>query len=656
MPRFRTTQSQVLSTISMESRAIAPRPFPQRERSRRRRARVTLEQLEPRLCLSSGGTLSTDSATGDTVPMPPFPAGSILTITATLTTTDQDENGEGEPLVIQSSGGFNTTITDYSAPHVFQYRATQANEVFTVSVPNSDGDENAIVNIDINSTSQQRYTDQQKADFAKLSADWNIVAAGGAIITAGALAVPDPSISKAIALGFGVGSGVAWLISSIYGRMALDPSDPNFTVLAQPSIPTYTPMTAQTGLTQAEADAFNALYSNEYQMVGVSQAVVTTINRAQGAFDAGNLTDENLQLQHLQQLDQQLATLTSADASLRTNLTSVFAAAGVNQAVQSSDALTFETNVANGGSPQLPSFVTSQLTQLGATSADIAQITQTAFVQDTTQVAGNYPAMLSNSTLLADLQAAAQALQQQVVTGGLSPSSISGQVGPPTATNVTTPTVTGTAPAGSTVQVFAALSNGTPVMVGQTAVGASGQWSITSSKLANGTYVFSMNVVASDGSVLPTTLGTIVIDTTAPEVSAVSYTKATGQVVITLQDPGSGGFDLSSLMNPANYAARSGKSAKSKAYQIGGLSVASGTANTETVTFNLLTSKKLKHLPRSFYLAILSGGVRNAAGTALSGEFKGTLPSGNGQPGGNFVALVPIKIKATHPKGGGKKK
>jgi hypothetical protein len=69
-----------------------------------------------------------------------------------------------------------------------------------------------------------------------------------------------------------------------------------------------------------------------------------------------------------------------------------------------------------------------------------------------------------------------------------------------------------------------------------------------------------------------------------------------------------------------------------------------------------LTSQKVKHLPKSFYLAIVSGGVRNAAGTPLDGEFQSTPPSGNGQAGGDFVALVPIKIKATHPKHGGKKK
>jgi hypothetical protein len=328
----------------------------------------------------------------------------------------------------------------------------------------------------------------------------------------------------------------------------------------------------------------------------------------------------------------------------------------VNQVVQPGDVYTFETSVANNGQPQLPDFMTSELNQLGATSAEVAQITQTMIVTDTSQAAGTYPAINSNSTLLADLQSAAGDLQQQVVTGGLSPSSITGLVGRSSATNVTTPTVTGTAPAGSTVQVFAALGTGTPVLIGQTAVGANGQWSVTSGKLANGTYTFSMNVVAADGSVLPSTLGTVVIDTTAPDVTAVSYTAKTGQVAITFQDTGGGGFDPSSLMNLANYAARAGKSAKSKAYQIGALSVAAGAPGTETVTFNLLTSKKVKHLPRSFYLVIHSGGVRSAAGTPLAGVFKGTLPSGTGQPGGDFLAQVPIKIKATHPKRGGKKK
>jgi hypothetical protein len=661
MHRSRTTQSQVPPPVSMERQGITPRSAARHDPARRRRARIVVEQLEPRLCLSSGGTLSTDGTSPETVPMPPFAAGSILTITATLTTSDQDENGEGEALLVQSSGGFSATISDFSSPHVYQYRATQANETFTVSISSADSDESAVVNIDINANSKQRYTDQEKADFNKLSADWNIAAAAGATIAAGALFAPDPTVTKVVSGGFGVGAGVAWLIGSIYARMAADPSDPNFTALAQPSNLPYTPLTAQAGLTQAEANALNALYSNEVQMVSVGEAVLTTINRAQGASDAGNPTYENMQLQHLQQLDQQLGSLTSSEAGLRSNLTSVFAAAGVNQAVQSSDVYTFEGNVASGG---LPDFATSELNQLGATSAEIAQITQTAIVTDTSQAAGNYPAMLGSSTMLADLQAVTTDLQQAVISAQIAPSSLTGLIGPPAATSVNNPTVTGTAPAGTTIKLFAQASNqSTPSQIGQTTANSNGQWSITAgTPLADGTYVFSMNVVSSDGSVLPSTLGTVVIDTTAPDVTAVTYNKKTGQVSITFQDSGPSGFDLSSLRNLANYAARTGKSARSRAYQIGGLTISPGSASssTETVTFNLVAagkSKRVMHPPKSFYLTIHSGGVRNAAGDALSGAFNNALPSGNGHAGGDFVALVPIKIKATHHHGsGGKKK
>ena len=44
----------------------------------------------------------------------------------------------------------------------------------------------------------------------------------------------------------------------------------------------------------------------------------------------------------------------------------------------------------------------------------------------------------------------------------------------------------------------------------------------------------------------------------------------------------------------------------------------------------------------TYTLTIFSGagvrGVRDVAGNALDGEFSGTFPSGNGIPGGNFVA------------------
>ncbi|HKC12473.1 MAG TPA: hypothetical protein VKI41_10610, partial [Vicinamibacteria bacterium] len=52
----------------------------------------------------------------------------IITGTATLFTNDPNENGEGEPLVIFSSGGeYSATIGAYSLPTPFSFPAAVAN-------------------------------------------------------------------------------------------------------------------------------------------------------------------------------------------------------------------------------------------------------------------------------------------------------------------------------------------------------------------------------------------------------------------------------------------------------------------------------------------------------------------------------------------------
>ncbi len=62
---------------------------------------------------------------------------------------------------------------------------------------------------------------------------------------------------------------------------------------------------------------------------------------------------------------------------------------------------------------------------------------------------------------------------------------------------------------------------------------------------------------------------------------------------------------------------------------------------TQTVGFQFGNGRAF---PAGLYRVVLRsgpGGVRNLAGTPLDGEFRGAFPSGNGVPGGTFVATVP---------------
>ncbi|WP_372400702.1 Ig-like domain-containing protein (plasmid) [Azospirillum sp. HJ39] len=93
-------------------------------------------------------------------------------------------------------------------------------------------------------------------------------------------------------------------------------------------------------------------------------------------------------------------------------------------------------------------------------------------------------------------------------------------------TRTTTPTVTGTAEAGSTVTLYD--TDGTTVLGTATADG-SGNWSITSSALAAGTHSLSVKATDTAGNTSTASSGLpVTIDTTAPTVSSVTSSTANG--------------------------------------------------------------------------------------------------------------------------------
>jgi hypothetical protein len=124
----------------------------------------------------------------------------------------------------------------------------------------------------------------------------------------------------------------------------------------------------------------------------------------------------------------------------------------------------------------------------------------------------------------------------------LAPESDSGASNTDRLTNVITPVVTGTAPAGTTVTLYD--SDGATVLGTATATG--GAWRITSSALAAGTHNLTARAVDADGkgSVASAVL-TITIDTTAPG------TPANPIIMAPFSDSGSSNSDaITSVTNP----------------------------------------------------------------------------------------------------------
>lgn len=333
-------------------------------------------------------------------------AGDTINIEATLFSSDPNENGENEPLVVNSSGGFSTTIGNYGQARAFSFQATIDGESLTTSIPGADGDESAQITIDLNQ--KKRFTQAQKDALSKASADLNSQAGSEATIAAACLLLPDPSVTKACAVGFGLLSGGTWVLSGELNKLALDPADLNYTVIAVPLTPTPTLLTVQVGIVQSEADSFNALLTNQAQAIGLARAITTSINRAQGAYISGATDWETKQMQAATQFAIQLSALLKLESNLYANINQSLIAAGSSlPQVTYNSAYAFDYLVAYSG---LPNFVTQALIQFGADSSAIDTIHQIAFVQDPNAMAGTTTSVLINQNVLAALQNGSDAL------------------------------------------------------------------------------------------------------------------------------------------------------------------------------------------------------------------------------------------------------
>jgi Bacterial Ig-like domain len=243
------------------------------------------------------------------------------------------------------------------------------------------------------------------------------------------------------------------------------------------------------------------------------------------------------------------------------------------------------------------------------------------------------------------------------VTGFLDPASISGPNKSLNITNINRPTFDGVATnagmaaAFAVVQLFAQPSGATQIYLGQTIAGPDGSWSLTAPKLADGVYTISASVTSAAGfpsapSVIVGAASPLVIDTVAPRVAGLAFDPHTGVITAVISDSGSGLY-LPSLEDPSNYTIMLnrtlGGSHPTQQALAPAISGFYSNAQSATLQFNA-------PLAAGRYLFMIqSGGVMDQAGNALDGEFTGTLPSGNGQAGGNFIVALNVP-RAHFPK------
>jgi hypothetical protein len=228
-------------------------------------------------------------------------------------------------------------------------------------------------------------------------------------------------------------------------------------------------------------------------------------------------------------------------------------------------------------------------------------------------------------------------VQTPSFTGGLSPLSVTGISNSQVAiTSINQPTFSGTAQPYSLIQIYSRLPDQlAPVLQGSTVAGGDGSWSLVVLPLADGNYTISATVTPPGGApVSSVALPNLVIDTVPPVVTGVIYSPSNNELEVVFRDNATG-MNTASLLNPQNYNLIGHPQRR-----------LASTTNPVITTIQIVPNDPqavLITLNRNFLklglrtVRVVSGGVADLAGNALDGAYHGTLPSGSGKGGSNFV-------------------
>jgi VCBS repeat-containing protein len=206
--------------------------------------------------------------------------------------------------------------------------------------------------------------------------------------------------------------------------------------------------------------------------------------------------------------------------------------------------------------------------------------------------------------------------------------------------NIASPTVAGTAPAGYLVQLFAQAGT-TIALIGQGTADSSNAYQITASPLLDGTY--NLLLVATNPSApgshfsLSATAGWWTVDTQSARMTSASITPRNGRVVMSFQDFGAG-LDTSTLLNASLYSVQQFVNHHLVTVPISRIESV-GVAPPLGVRTVAIVLKNGRRLARGSYVVrVASALARDLAGNTLDGEYAGAFPSGDGHPGGDFAA------------------
>jgi Abnormal spindle-like microcephaly-assoc'd, ASPM-SPD-2-Hydin len=203
-------------------------------------------------------------------------------------------------------------------------------------------------------------------------------------------------------------------LAAEYWALAVDPADPNYMVIAVPVYPPPSSFSLKQGFTKAEINAAAALFSNLSKQAGLLNAMITSINRAQGAAAAANMYWENKQLLAARSYALQLSTFVSNQSTLTSTFVNALQAAGFPSLQVTTAALSsFQEQIQSSGMPpQLPQALSQELSQAGIDAVSINLFAWMVAELPISSGVGTYPSALASTNLTSSSTQVVAALKE----------------------------------------------------------------------------------------------------------------------------------------------------------------------------------------------------------------------------------------------------
>ncbi len=181
--------------------------------------------------------------------------------------------------------------------------------------------------------------------------------------------------------------------------------------------------------------------------------------------------------------------------------------------------------------------------------------------------------------------------------------------------------------------------------VGTTISDASGNWTITSSALADGSYTFSAEMLNPSMTVGPIQTVTypqaIVVDTTGPAVASVVFDPRGQQLHVTLQDTGSG-LNLASIANAFNYQLTLPTGRTTTHFAPTGFTLSPGPLGSGQITVNLSYNLGRRIRSGAYVVTILANNLTDNAGNTLVERTFVAFPQTTNFPNPNYIAQISV--------------